>query len=71
MKALIKSVLGDVWPFIVIIVVCAVALAHVGNAEERLYCNNVRDGVWPDYLHTYKRECGGKEPPQFHEDLTK
>lgn len=40
--------------------------------EQQRYCNNVRDGVWPDYEPgRYKLECGGKNPPKFHEDLTK
>ena len=39
--------------------------------EQQQYCNNVREGVWPDYAKTYKDECGGEEPPKFNEDLTK
>lgn len=39
--------------------------------EQQRYCNNVRDGVWPDYHGTYKDECGGKDPPKFDESLTK
>lgn len=40
--------------------------------EQQRYCNNVRDGVWPDYERgRYKLECGGNEPPLFNEDLTK
>lgn len=39
--------------------------------EQQRYCNNVRDGVWPDYHGTFKDECGGKEPPKFNADLTK
>ena len=55
-----------------------VCLAIVGisskqdaELERRQYCNNVRYGVWPDYKKTFKAECGGKNPPQFNEDLTK
>lgn len=25
--------------------------------EEALYCDNVRNGVWPDYEGTYKNIC--------------
>jgi hypothetical protein len=25
--------------------------------EQKRYCKNVRDNVWPDYLGTFKREC--------------
>ena len=39
--------------------------------EQQRYCNNVRDGVWPDYHGTFKDECGGKDPPKFDESLTK
>lgn len=40
--------------------------------EHKAYCNNVREGVWPDYKPgRYKDECGGKDPPPFNEDLTK
>lgn len=41
------------------------------EAETREYCNNVRDGVWPDYAHTYKQECGGKDPPKFNGNFAK
>lgn len=41
------------------------------EAEHNQYCNNVREGVWPDYRETFKAECGGKDPPKFREDLTK
>jgi hypothetical protein len=44
---------------------------RTSDLEQRQYCNNVRDGLWPDYRKTYKAECGGEEPPKFHEDLTK
>lgn len=26
-------------------------------AEADLYCQNVHDGVWPDYEGTYAKEC--------------
>lgn len=26
-------------------------------AEADLYCQNVADGVWPDYRNTYEKEC--------------
>lgn len=55
-----------------------VCLAIVGISDKqrmddqtREYCNMVRDGLWPDYKKTFKAECGGKNPPQFNEDLTK
>ncbi len=41
------------------------------DTEHRQYCNNVRDGVWPDFHGTFKQECGGNDPPPFNEDLTK
>ena len=40
--------------------------------EQQQYCNNVRDGIWPDYERgRFKSECGGEDPPKFREDLTK
>jgi hypothetical protein len=41
------------------------------DEQQQQYCNNVRDGVWPDYHGTFKSECGGKDPPKFNADLTK
>lgn len=26
-------------------------------AQERLYCKNVREGVWPDYDSIYEKVC--------------
>ena len=39
--------------------------------ELRIYCENVTEGVWPDYEAKYKKYCGGASPPkredgQFH-----
>lgn len=60
------------------VVLIAAAVIVVGmmdkqalDEQQRQYCNNVRDGVWPDYEHTYKESCGGKDPPKFDESLTK
>ena len=40
--------------------------------ERQQYCNNVREGVWPDYQKgRFKSECGGEDPPKFDPDLTK
>lgn len=25
--------------------------------QQRQYCQNVKDGLWPDYNHTYEKEC--------------
>lgn len=25
--------------------------------QQRQYCQNVKDGLWPDYNHTYAKEC--------------
>lgn len=59
-------------------IVCALiaaAIVYVGiddpELEQRTYCQNVKEGIWPDYEGTYKQECGGKDPPKFHENLTK
>lgn len=41
------------------------------SREQAVYCSNVSDGVWPDYKGTYRESCGGKEPPQFHQELAK
>ncbi|AMW36186.1 hypothetical protein [Xanthomonas phage XAJ2] len=30
------------------------------EAEQKQYCDNVRDGVWPDFRKTFKAECGEK-----------
>lgn len=57
------------------LVIALAVLFFVGiddpEGEQAQYCNNVREGVWPDYEGTYKQECGGKDPPQFNADLTK
>lgn len=26
--------------------------------ETRIYCDMVKDGVWPDYKGIYEKECG-------------
>lgn len=39
--------------------------------EQAQYCGLVRDGKWPDFKGTFKRHCGGDDPPEFIEDLTK
>lgn len=31
-------------------------------AEVELYCQRVRDGVWPDYLGTYAEACAPSSP---------
>lgn len=58
--------------------VVLVAVIIVGNQdkraleeEQRRYCNNVSQGVWPDYKGTFKKECGGNNPPKFNGNLTK
>lgn len=33
--------------------------------DREMYCSMVKDQKWPDYRHTYKDECGGKNPPKF------
>jgi hypothetical protein len=52
-----------------------IVLAIVGiddpDLDQAAYCMNVADGTWPDYLGTYKDECGGTEPPKFNENFTK
>lgn len=59
--------------FFVLLLALAMLAGYVGNDDlgQRQYCNNVRDGVWPDFRKTYLKECGGKEPPKFNEALTK
>lgn len=54
----------------------AVVLGCMGpdevELEQQQYCNNVRDGIWPDYdKGRFKSECGGENPPKFDPDLTK
>lgn len=39
--------------------------------EQSVYCTNVANGIHPDYEGAYRESCGGKEPPQFHQDLAK
>lgn len=41
------------------------------DMQQKIYCENVRDGHWPDYAETYKAECGGKDPPKFNANLMK
>lgn len=38
-------------------------------AQQRLYCDNVANGVWPDYEGSFKAECGGEEPPKFTQEI--
>lgn len=61
-----------------LLAICIVSFAGVAvflpedrNIDQRTYCNNVREGVWPDFKHSFKAECGGKDPLKFNEDLTK
>lgn len=44
--------------------VAIIVLGLLGRMEKRdqqlarnEYCVNVREGVWPDYAHTYTSEC--------------
>lgn len=57
-------------------IIAATVLGCMGpdelELEQQQYCNNVRDGIWPDYERgRFKSECGGEDPPKFQEDLTK
>lgn len=56
-----------------LVVLALALLALVGEDEadesQRIYCENVRAGVWPDYEGTYQAECGGEKPPKFNENL--
>jgi len=36
--------------------------------ERRNYCKMVKSGVWPDHKGTYKRDCGGEDPPAREDD---
>ena len=61
-----------VWLVVIMAVGTLVAGPDEVELEQRQYCNNVRDGVWPDYEPgRYKRECGGKDPPKFNEEIAK
>lgn len=53
------------------VVIVGIADKQDAELEQQTYCQNVREGVWPDYHHTFKDECGGKDPPHFNEDLAK
>ena len=37
------------------------------KAEEALYCNNVKSGIWPDYEGTYAKVCEAEygKPKKF------
>ncbi len=37
------------------------------KAEEALYCDNVKNGVWPDYEGTYAKVCEAEygKPKKF------
>lgn len=59
---------------VLLAVVIAIALGcgpDETEVEQKQYCDNVRDGYWPDYNGSYKAECGGKNPPKFDGNLTK
>lgn len=64
--SLLFAMLALVYAYIV-----GIAEKQTTDAEQQQYCANVRDGLWPDFHGSYKAECGGKNPPQFHENLTK
>lgn len=63
------------WLIVAIVVAALALVAIVGiddpELEQQTYCQNVKEGVWPDYEGTYKQECGGKDPPHFNENLAK
>lgn len=44
-----------------VIVVLIGLVGHMDQKDEiielRIYCENVRDGVWPDYNNIYELEC--------------
>lgn len=56
---------------LLLIAACVIVVGMMDKQDAELehqrYCNNVRDGVWPDYEPgRYKDECGGKDPPKFN-----
>ncbi|CAA2409890.1 hypothetical protein [Xanthomonas phage Suba] len=53
-----------------VIILAAALLVGITNKQEvdsqrDQYCEMVGGGYWPDYHHSYKAECGGKDPPKF------
>lgn len=52
------------WGGIASVVILLLLIGIVGNmdyhdevAEADIYCQNVAEGVWPDYNGTYDKEC--------------
>lgn len=39
-------------------------------AEEALYCDNVKSGIWPDYDGTYVSECEKEHGPKKVEKIS-
>lgn len=72
----LRSEIAMLWAVLTVFALAMVIVGKMERTDAKLnqlqYCNNVRDGVWPDYERgRYKLECGGNEPPPFNEDLTK
>lgn len=70
MKRIVKDFHIIAWPvFILVMAAFVLGMASDPAQEElkdrELYCRMVKDQKWPDYRHTYKDECGGKNPPKF------
>lgn len=57
------------WLLLLLLIACGAFVVHQDYKAEledqRIYCENVRDGVWPDYQGNFKVDCQGmKLPPK-------
>lgn len=60
----------NITPIVAVVAIVA-ALGFVGamdyedaKAEEALYCDNVKSGIWPDYEGTYVSQCEATHGPK-------
>jgi len=54
-KGLIRSAIGIA--FVLVVLYLGHLDKQAAEAELQEYCDNVRDGVWPDYADSYAKEC--------------
>lgn len=65
-----------VWPLLLFVgmcLACCVTVLAIGpneaELERRTYCQNVQQGIWPDYEGAYASECGGVVSRSLHANL--
>ena len=60
------------WIYPLLLIVCVGIVVHQDYKAEledqRIYCENVSDGTWPDYQGNFKVDCKQYKAPQkkFH-----